>query len=46
MKIDEIKVSAAVYECAAVLDKYMPNDEELKLILEWIPITWVTPEFK
>ena len=46
MVIDEIKVRAAAYECAAILDKYMPNDEELKKILDIIPETWKTPEYK
>ena len=44
--IDEIKVCAAAYECAAVLDRYMPNDAELKKILEIIPETWKAPEYK
>lgn len=43
---DNIKVNAAAYGCAAVLDRYNPNDKELELILEKIPGTWKTPEYK
>ena len=44
--VDNIKVNAAAYGCAAVLDRYNPNDKELDLILEKIPSTWREPEYK
>lgn len=44
--VDNIKVNAAAYGCAAVLDRYNPNNKELELILEKIPSTWREPEYK
>ena len=38
--VDSVKVRAAAYDCVNVLDKYMPNDKELELILKKILSRW------